>query len=99
MDAYIKRISLNSGGWFTGETMEREYSQTSAGSPLRRFLVDWQAHKSEQSKEKLGSWPQEALVDLAIALSSMKPEHQGIDKLPDDWDKCYYHVHAEGEHC
>ncbi|KAG9583452.1 hypothetical protein KCU77_g11236, partial [Aureobasidium melanogenum] len=99
MDACIKRISLSNNGWFTGESMEREYGQTSEGSPLRRFLVDWQAHKSEQSKERLGQWPQEALVDLATTLSSMKSEHRGINKLPDDRGKCYYHVHAEGEHC
>ncbi|KAH0369043.1 hypothetical protein KCU65_g3532, partial [Aureobasidium melanogenum] len=98
MDAYVKRITTLKCG-FAPATMAREYQHTSTGSPLRKFLVDWQAHRSIQSKEHLGQWPQEALADLAIVLSSMKTEDRGIDKLPDDRDKCYYHVHAEGEHC
>ncbi|KAG9644618.1 hypothetical protein KCU64_g11259, partial [Aureobasidium melanogenum] len=87
MDAYIKKASmLNS--FFTSGTMTRRYRQTSTGSQLRRFLVDWQAHRSIQFKEVLEQWPQEALADLAIKLSSMKPEHRGINRLPDDRDKC-----------
>ncbi|CAD0092595.1 unnamed protein product, partial [Aureobasidium mustum] len=98
MDAYIKR-AYTLKGTFSAQSIARRYRETFPGSPLRRFLVDWQAHKSEQSREKLGNWPQEAVVDLAIALFSMKPEHRGINKVPNDRGKCYYHVHAEGDHC
>lgn len=98
MDAYIKRASMMNMV-FSPRLMVRKYEETSKGSQLRKFLVDWQAHRSTQSKWRLENWPQEALADLALVLSSMKPEHRGINKLPDDRDKCYYHVHAEGEHC
>lgn len=59
MDACIKRISA-CNGWMSSGTMVFRYQQTPRGSQLRRMLVDWQAHRSKQSKEKLEEWPQEA---------------------------------------
>lgn len=101
MDAYIIKFSTLNGthGTLPSELMARRYRQTSTGSPFRKFLVDWQAHRSKQTKDTLDRWPQEALADLAMVFFSMKPENRGINKMPADRDKCYYHVHAEGEHC
>ncbi|KAI4719678.1 hypothetical protein E4T48_04136 [Aureobasidium sp. EXF-10727] len=100
MDAYIRKIS-GQHGHGSPESIERRYRQTHAGSPLRRVFVDWQAHKLKLNKKILREWPKEALADFAIALFDMKSKHQGTSKLPspEERDKCFYHVHAEGEHC
>lgn len=82
-----------------GNAMTLIYDQTIDGSPLRRLVLDSQVHRAACNKDNLAKWPQEALVDLAMAFSDRTPTSRKGSKIPVSHDKCCYHVHAEGEHC
>jgi hypothetical protein len=80
------------------------YENTMHGSPLRGFMVDAAAYRfdmSKMSRERIiETWPCDALVDLALTLSSKTAEDMSKKGLPvNKRHKCYYHVHDEGESC
>ncbi|KAG9531086.1 hypothetical protein KCU93_g2178, partial [Aureobasidium melanogenum] len=76
------------------------YERTMVDAPLRKLAVDWQVYGGNPTtKESLSHWPPEAVIDLAIANAGRQCKHFNAKKLPQDRDRCHYHVHGKGEHC
>ncbi|KAG9666959.1 hypothetical protein KCU95_g18048, partial [Aureobasidium melanogenum] len=76
------------------------YEGTLVDAPLRKLVVDWQVYGGNPTtKETLSHWPAEAVTDLAIANAGRQCKHFNSKKLPQDRDRCHYHVHGKGEHC
>ncbi|KAI5212217.1 hypothetical protein AUEXF2481DRAFT_24503 [Aureobasidium subglaciale EXF-2481] len=74
------------------------------GAPLRRNMIDLMAYVDvigDRKRDKvIAAWPLEGLVDLASTLSKKTAEEFGDYHLPKHKrEKCYYHIHNEGEKC
>ena len=80
------------------------YSNTIVGSPLRKFLIYMVAYKCDPVRditfELSKRWPHEAFFDLFMVVAAKQKEEIGKFGLPEaNKDKCYYHVHPDGENC
>lgn len=81
------------------------YENTMVDSPLRKFAVDQcvftMFHDGERSvfrNSNLSSWSKEAFVDVVRCMSDAWERKLPKRTMPER-TKCYYHVHADGEHC
>ncbi|THW60564.1 hypothetical protein D6D20_05711 [Aureobasidium pullulans] len=70
-DALMERMAEYDKSPFS--IMTHIYALTIDGSPLRRLVIDSQVHRAACNKDHLAKWPQEALVDLAMAFSDRTP--------------------------
>jgi hypothetical protein len=80
------------------------YANTLPGSPLRRFIVDFAAYKVDMAivtgSTSGKRWSHEALLDLLKVVAAKDKKHVGMFVLPAAiLDRCYYHIHADGENC
>jgi len=88
------------------EIVNIAYENTMAGSPLRRYAIDYcvfrMVHRLGEHSifqgDNLGNWNTEAFVDFARCMSDAWERKLPMRKMPDN-NKCHYHVHADGEHC
>lgn len=96
MDALIKKN--NTERRVPTSHVEKIWEKTLPSSPLRKFILDRTVYKMKFAsfKDYEHHWTREALVDL-IEAYTLKEDTEVLD-LPVR-DKCYYHIHKEGEEC
>ncbi|KER00148.1 hypothetical protein AUEXF2481DRAFT_24501 [Aureobasidium subglaciale EXF-2481] len=104
IDAIIKKTEL-SKTFYIG-IVKIAYQNTLENSRLRKLAIeicvfDMTHIGHEQSifgDDQMDNWSKEALVDFARAISKAWEDESPWRTLPVH-DKCFYHVHSEGEHC
>ncbi|KAI5257061.1 hypothetical protein E4T42_01324 [Aureobasidium subglaciale] len=77
--------------------IKKFWNRTLPAAPLRKVILDLVVYKAAIDIIFYERWPQEALVDL-IKTFYHKEDTAKRHSMPTR-DKCYYHVHNEGQHC
>lgn len=82
------------------------WENTLRSAPLRKFMLDVQVYltgvQESLSSENEQHWPAKAVTDLVKALNTealFGHYPPAVNKVMPQRDRCYYHVHAEGERC
>ncbi|KAG9958544.1 hypothetical protein KCU61_g8214, partial [Aureobasidium melanogenum] len=110
IDALGKRFSIKHS--LPTSFTKLVWENTLPSAPLRKYMLDTVVHTADVevilSSGHEEYWTHEALVDLAKALynEQVVGDIEYAEQDPDSdfptmpkRDKCYYHVHAEGEKC
>ncbi|THY77887.1 hypothetical protein D6C95_09884 [Aureobasidium pullulans] len=75
------------------------YDNTLPGSPLRKIVLDWVTYRADIDKflapDMVERWSKDMLVDLVKLFYHKETK---LAPMPTR-DRCYYHVHPEGEKC
>ncbi|CAD0087664.1 unnamed protein product [Aureobasidium vineae] len=96
MDALVKWLGIYDCPAYDVRAI---WKRTMPSAPLRKLILDlvvyWCEFENVMSSAQL--WSREALVDFSRAF--YHKEANGDERKLTKREKCYYHIHAEGEKC
>lgn len=96
MDSLGKRVEAEH--LIPTSQIENFWEKTLPSSPLRKYILERTAYKMNASCFQMyeNKWTREALVDLVKTLFDKEDTRKYV--FPPR-EKCYYHIHKEGEKC
>jgi hypothetical protein len=108
MDTMIDKVGKDDNNPL--QSINHVYANTTLNSKLRKAVVDVIAYRARmpdgKNHDKIEGtclrdsdvWPKQACLDVIAEMSRGWLKKDTRFKLPTR-EKCYYHVHADGEHC
>ncbi|KEQ74392.1 hypothetical protein M436DRAFT_80821 [Aureobasidium namibiae CBS 147.97] len=96
MDSLIKKIEVDHS--VPTHQIKKIWEKTLPSSPLRRYLLEHTAYRLSASSFQMfeNHWTREALVELVKTFFDKEDTKKYVFPAR---EKCYYHIHKEGEKC
>lgn len=107
IDAIIDKVAKDNT--VPTNSLNLTYENTVSNSPLRKAITDIMTYRSKLPDGTPGyaesncllhsdEWPKDACLDVMAEMSRAWRQRYVRGHFPQR-EKCYYHVHAKGEHC